>query len=157
MCLTLHPWGPKHCRAHRLVNKLGYTIVLCICWTAHTLYMGMLQVNKFSVIKYDLDKGKRGPHYLKIPMCFMLFDNSYNLFINWSEIKTQGYQPCSSMFRSESKTQAIGVSVELYEYKTMTSKIAKLKCPTNLSMNLIWPQWFSRLYKLGKSTARQII
>jgi hypothetical protein len=34
--LMMDQWGPKHCRAHWFVNKLGYTRVLCICRTAHT-------------------------------------------------------------------------------------------------------------------------
>jgi hypothetical protein len=34
--VRMDPCAPKHCRAHWFVNKLGYTRVLCICWTAHT-------------------------------------------------------------------------------------------------------------------------
>jgi hypothetical protein len=40
--LRMVPWGPKHCRAHWFVNKLGYRRVLCICWTAHTLQFNVV-------------------------------------------------------------------------------------------------------------------
>jgi hypothetical protein len=53
--LRMDPRGPKHCRGHWFVNKLGYTRVLFICWTAHTLQDDKRSI-KHQTISED-DKG----------------------------------------------------------------------------------------------------
>jgi len=50
------------------------------CFHRSVTYKGIRRQNKFSVITYDLDKGRR--YNLKISMISMLFDNSYIFLIH---------------------------------------------------------------------------
>jgi hypothetical protein len=55
--LRMDPWGPKRCRAHWFVNKLGYIRTLCICWSTYTLQDDTRsiqhQVKFYSVLNVD--------------------------------------------------------------------------------------------------------